>query len=351
MLLGHYGDAKKFLYSSFSQFGVAATMAWFTSHDLPLVVQAGKRAFPKTERATDVVRVLEKNLQHGRVEVQTGVMVDGFTAADDKIVGIMVADKKITADSYILATGGASHPRTGSTGDGFRWLRDLGYDVEPPSPMVVPLNVPDYWVRSLAGVALDGVKVTFFVDGQKKLVVRGRILCTHFGLSGPTILNSAANVADLLQTGVVTASVDLFPTLDLGALNTKAVAVFDANKNRELKNVMKLIAPAGTAAAILDTLPTIDPEEKVHSVSKEERKMIVHRLKSMPLTVAGLMGAGRAVVTDGGLSIHEVDGKTMRLRRHANLFVTGDMFNINRPSGGYSLQLCWTTGWVAGSNA
>ena len=173
---------------------------------------------------------------------------------------------------------------------------------------------------------------------------------THFGLSGPLILNSAKTVADLLHTGIVTATIDAFPDTDLGALEKRIINVFDINKNKMLKNVFDQIAPEGTSFAIL-SLVSVDPDKKVHSVTKEERKEIVQILKSLPVNISGLMGFDRAVVADGGVSLDEIDTKTMRSKLYNNLYITGDLLHINRPSGGYSLQLCWTTGYVAGENA
>lgn len=351
LLLAHYGAAERFLYSSFVQFGTDDTFSFFAGLGLPLVVQEGKRAFPKTEKAVDVVRALESYLHKGSVEVRTGVAVQGFESDGGMITGVRVKGEVLTADSYILATGGKSRPETGSTGDGFIWLKKLGHTVQDPTPMIVPLAVQDSWVHALAGISLNESKITFFVAGEKNMVLRGRILCTHFGLSGPLIMNTAGEIADLLHAGPVTAAIDVFPTTDLGALDKRVTEVFDANKNKVLKNVMKAIAPAGTANAILSLAPEIDTEKKVHSVSKTERKKIVHLLKALPLTITGLMGYERAVVADGGIVLKEIDSRTMRSRKYENLFVTGDLLHISRPSGGYSLQLCWTSGWVAGSNA
>lgn len=350
-LLPHFGDAERFLYSPFSQFGVADTFAFFTALGLPLKVEAQQRAFPASDQAGDVVRVLKKYMQAGGVTVRAPAEVQDFIVEAEKIVGVKINDATLTAESYILATGGKSHASTGSTGDGFRWLSKLGHEVKDPTPTVVPLAVRDAWIKSLAGVAIDAVKITFFVGGKKRLAVKGRILCTHFGLSGPLILNTAGQVADMLHDGAVTAAIDVFPQFDLGALDTYVTKIFDDNKNRDLKNVMKVIAPTGAAPAVLTLLPKIDQNKKVHSISKAERKMIVNLLKALPVNVTGLMGFERAVVADGGVVLNEIEGKTMRSRQHPNLFVTGDLLHISRPSGGYSLQLCWTTGWVAGSNA
>jgi hypothetical protein len=351
LLLAHYGPAEKFLYSSFVQFGIEDTVKFFEERGLPFIVQAGKRAFPKTEKADDVVKTMIKYLAQGRVEVRTNMAVKGFVIGSDGIKGVEAGNEVLTAKTYILATGGMSRPDTGSTGDGLAWLQRLGHQIEAPSPTVVPLAVRDKWIKSLAGVSLDNVKITFFADGVKKITLKGRVLCTHFGLSGPLIINAAGKVADLLRSGQVTVTIDLFPTVDLGALDEKVIAIFNQNKNKEFKNVIKQMVPAGTAGAILTLLQGIDADKPAHSITKMERKKLIQLLKSLPGEITGLMGYERAVVSDGGVTLNEIDGKTMRSRRCQNLFVTGDLLHINRPSGGYSLQLCWTTGWVAGSNA
>ena len=308
LLLQYFCSAEKFLYSSFSQFGLTETKEFFTSHDLPLVVEANKRVFPASKKASDVVAVMEKYVRSGGVEILTNATVKKIVVDGEKITGVRVGNEILTAESFIIATGGKSHPETGSTGDGFSWLKELGCKVVKPTPSVVPLAVQDDWIKMLAGVSFDHVKVTFFVEGRKQLAVQGRVLCTHFGISGPLILNTASKVADMLLDGVVTATIDVFPGMDLGALDKHITKIFDDNKNRDLKNVMKLIAPTGTASAILMLLPRFDVEKKVHSISKQERKTIVNLLKDLPLTITGLMGNDRAVVSDGGISISEIDG-------------------------------------------
>jgi len=182
------------------------------------------------------------------------------------------------------------------------------------------------------------------------LKLRGKILFTHFGFSGPLILNAAAKVANLLHEGEVTVEIDAYPDTDLGTLDKRITKIFDVNKNKALKNIFKEITPKGTHEAILSLL-SFDGATKVHSVTKDQRKEIVHLLKSLPATIEGLMGEDRAVITDGGVALKEVEAKTMRSRLYKNLYVTGDLLHISRPSGGYSLQLCWTTGHVAGSHA
>lgn len=270
----------------------------------------------------------------------------------------MIANgEEFTAKNYIFATGGLSHPETGSTGDGFKWLENIGHKTEAPTPTIVPISVADNWVKNLAGVSLSFMKITFFVNGKKAFSKTGKILFTHFGLSGPLILNSAVKIADLLHAGLVTANVDMYPDTNLGALDIKIIKNFDNNKNKMLKNIIDEIVPDGVGKEFLNILQDekyvsqkINIETKVHSITKEERKIIVNLLKAMPVNIVGLMGYDRAVVADGGVNLKEIDTKTMRSKIYNNLFVTGDLLDINRPSGGFSLQLCWTTGYVAGNS-
>lgn len=350
VFLSRYGKAEQFLYSSFSRFGVKDAFSFFESRGLPLAVEENKRVFPKTRKAIDVLRTLEKYLKKGNVEIRADMKVSRIVGVNGRIEKIIAGGEEFSASSYVLATGGKSHPETGSTGDGFLWLEKLGHKMREPTPTLVPLAVREAWVKELAGVSLPAAKISFFVDGEKKLALKGKILFTHFGLSGPLILNAAGKVSDMLHEGAVTALIDAYPALDLGALDKKIVKIFDANKNKTFKNVFKDIAPAGAGRAILPLLENIDPDKKTHSVAKEERKQITRLLKALPINVIGLMGYDRAIVADGGLSLAEVDAKTMRSKLYGNLYVTGDLLDITRPSGGFSLQICWTTGYVAGNN-
>ena len=349
LFLSNYGDAKDFLYSPFSQFDVKDTFTFFESRGLPLVIEARKRAFPASQKAIDVFNVLEKYISKGHVTVKTGIKVSKLITDKDLVVAAVASGNEFKAKYFVLATGGLSHPETGATGDGYAWLRGLGHAVNEPSPDIVPLAVQDKWVKDLSGVSLSFMKITFYLDGVKQFSKLGKVLFTHFGLSGPLIMNSARNVKKILKSGVVTASIDAYPDTDLGSLEKQIVKTFDKNKNKDLKNILGEVAPHGTGESIFSLLP-IDINTKVHSITKEQRKMIVDLLKALPITITGLMGFDRAVVADGGVDLKEIDMKTMRSRLCENLYVTGDLLNINRPSGGYSLQLCWTTGFVAGSS-
>lgn len=351
--LAHYGPAKDFLYSSFAQFGASDTSSFFESRGLHFVVEDRKRAFPYTHRAADVVRVLETELQKYNVDVEHGVSVQRLEVQEGRIAKVITDKGEFTANSYILATGGMSHPETGSTGDGFEFLRALGHTVAKPTPSIVPLSVAENYVRALSGIALPNAKVTYYCDGVKQFNKRGPIMFTHFGLSGPTILNSASNVATLLSEGDVIAFIDLYPGVDTGAVEERILSLFDSNKNKILKTIIAQVLLIGSATAWAEVFRGLhmNPElleTKVHSISREDRKALVKLSKALPFTITGLMGFDRAVVADGGVVMSEIDTKTMRSKLIDNLYITGDLLHINRPSGGFSLQLCWTTGYVAG---
>ena len=352
-LLKSYDSSADFLFSPFSQFSNKDTFTFFEKLGLPIVVQARKRAFPESEKAYDVYQTLKKYIDRGKVEVRLGEAVlkivrDG---SGKNIASVKTKDGIYKAKSFIFATGGVSHPETGSTGDGFKWLRDLGHEVVNPTPTIVPLKVPEKWVHELAGVSMSFMKIIFYLDSKKQFSKTGKVLFTHFGLSGPLILNSSKKVSDLLHSGIVTAKIDAYPDTELGDLEKKIIKVFDANKNKALKNVFKDIVPPGMTKGLEMLFKDIDFDTKVHSITKEERKYIVQTLKALPVTISGLMGYDRAVVADGGVVLTEIDTKTMRSKLYNNLYLTGDLLHINRPSGGFSLQLCWTTGYIAGSNA
>lgn len=352
-LLKNYGENAKYLYSCFAQFGVKDTFEFFESRGLLLVTQARNRVFPQTERALDVFNIFEKELKSLGVAVKVNSPVKKILYESNHITGVEVAGGIVyTAAQYILATGGVSHPETGSTGDGFKWLSGF-HTIQKPTPSIVPLKVAEPWVRELSGVTLSFMKITFFVGGKKAFSKKGKILFTHFGLSSPLILNSAAQVAELLPRGEVIAVIDMYPDTDIGALDKRLVAVFDQYKNKSFKNIIKEVTPDGMQNIVLKILEDagVDTNIKVHSISKEQRRAIVDVLKGLRFTIIGLMGFDRAVISDGGVPLSEVDTKTMRSRKIDNLSIVGDLLHVNRPSGGYSLQLCWTTGWVAGLHA
>ena len=349
-LLKHYGKAEQFLYSPFSQFSVKDTFSFFESLGLKIVVEARNRAFPSTQKAFDVYNSMYRELKKRGAVIETHSPVTHIEQDGGEIKFVNCGPKRYRAKNYILATGGMSHPETGSTGDGFKWLTDLGHTIVKPTPTIVPIRTAERWSHMLSGTSLTFMKISFYLDGKKKFSKTGKILFTHFGLSGPLILNSASNVADLLQAGLVTAKIDCYPDTDIVDLETKVLKVFDEHKNKMFKNILDLIVPPGLAESIPHMLKSVKFDTKVHSVSKTDRRAFIELLKALPLSITGLEGYDRAVVADGGVTLSEIDTKTMRSKVLKNMLVTGDLLHIRRPSGGYSLQLCWTTGFVAGNN-
>jgi predicted Rossmann fold flavoprotein len=350
-LLAHYGSAEQFLYSAFSKFGMEETYTFFESRGLPLKVEAKQRAFPLSERAVDVVNTLRAYLAEGRVQIKLNSPVTRVKRTGSSIEYVEAEGKAYSATSYIFATGGLSRPTTGSTGDGFAWLTQLGHTVEVPTPTIVPLKAEEKWVKDIAGVSVPDVKISFLVDGVRSFSKTGPILFTHTGISGPTVLNASGKVAALFEQGEVAAHIDFFPATDLGTLDEQLTDLFNRAKNKDLKNVFKGFAPAGMSGLILSLVPEIHADEKVNGVTKEARRKLLSLLKDFPLTITGLAGFEKAIVADGGVPLTELDMRTMRSKKVENLFIVGDLLHISRPSGGFSLQLCWTTGYVAGTNA
>jgi len=348
-LLKHYGDAEQFLYAPFAQFGVQSTFDFFTTRGLSLVTEDRKRAFPETHNAKDVVHVLETYVRENGVEIRTNTSVRGLATHEGTVSGVITDKGVFSAREYIIASGGRSHAETGSTGDAFPWLADIGHTAHSSDPNLVPLTVSEKWISTLSGTVLSNVRITFS-QSEKTISKQGNILMTHFGLSGPTILNSAHEVKQLLKNGKVHAYIDLFPTDDEGALRKKLQILAETHSNKTLVNTLKEWFPRSVVEVILLEFSDEVKNEKMHSITRDVRHALVTRMKKIQLTIIGTKGFDWAVISDGGIDLKEIDTRTMRSRLHSNVYIVGDMLHVNRPSGGYSLQLCWTTGWVAGSS-
>lgn len=351
VLLSKFKDSDKFLFSAFSQFSNKDTLDFFNSRGMETKVEANNRVFPITNKAESVWNVLLEYLKTNNVTVQSNCTVVGIETDGDKITLVKLKDKTvIRAKSFVLSTGGKSHPETGSTGDGFKWLAEIGHKVTEPTASLVPISTEDDWVKTLQGVSIENTKITVLQNDVKQEVKKGKILFTHFGLSGPTILNLSSEVGELLKYGEVFLSLDILPDLDYGQLNLKLQDIFKEKSNKKFKNTLDSLLPFAMVPIIVG-LSGIDGDKPSHSITREERLHLVQVLKDLRVKVTGLLGEDKAIVTSGGVSLEEVDFKTMASKLFSNLYLTGDILNIDRPSGGYSLQLCWTTGFVAGSNA
>lgn len=349
--LNNFPESKKYLYSPFSKFGVQDTFDFFESRGLPLVIEARNRAFPETQKVGDVFKVLINYMTKNKVEIMLGTKVKSLESADKKIISLKTdSGKQIFAKNFVIATGGLAAPQTGSTGDGLNFLKKLGHTVIDSNPDIVPLTTSAKWVHNLSGISWSFMKIRFIQDGKTKLKKTGKILFTHFGLSGPLILNSAREVKKLLEKGTVEASIDLFPDTEEKELDKRVIKIFEKNKNSKIKNILPEMIFKNIALEIL-SLPDIDIAEKeINLITKEERKKLVRKLKNLTLPITGTLGFSHAVIADGGVALKEVDFSNMTSRLYPNLYLLGDILNIHRPSGGFSLQLCWTTGFVAGKH-
>ena len=349
-LLAKFKDGGKFLASPFSQWSVGESLDFFHTRGMPTKVEAAQRVFPLSNTAQSVRDVLVDYLQKTGVTVLSNAAVVKLHTDGNHIVSAELKNgTTIRARSFILATGGTSHPETGSTGDGYAWLRELGHTVIDASAALVPVALRSP-AKGAAGAALPDAKITLYQNEARQAQARGKILFTHVGLSGPGILNMSREIGELLKYGDVAIEIDLLPDMGYEKVNAALQDILKENSNKMLKNSLKEILVPALVAPVLDAA-AIDPELFCNSVTREARVRLMKTVKHWRFDVKELLGMDKAVITAGGIALSEVDFKSMRSSRYANLFLVGDILNIDRPSGGYSLQLCWTTGFVAGSAA
>lgn len=353
--LANYKDSDKFLFSAFAQYGVKDTLDFFHTNNMPTKVENEGRTFPVSDSARSVWNVLVHGMEKKGVAVMTGVKVEGFVSSDNLIQGVEVVQDKqkkvIKGKTYILATGGTSHPETGSTGDAYPWLTSIGHTVHIPKPVLVPLMILEKWVKGLQGITLQDIKLSIVSDTERAASKKGKILFTHFGITGPTVLNMSKQVSDLVTNKKkVFVVLDILPQFDHGQLNQKLQDVFVEYKSKKIKNTLGEVIPSSMVEIVLEK--TNIPGDTVCSqITRENRMVLIETIKNLKMTVNGLLGDDKAIIASGGVPLEEIDFKTMRSKVCTNLFIVGDLLDIDRPSGGYSLQLCWTTGYVAGKSA
>lgn len=344
-----YKESGRLLQSTFNIFGVQDTLELFQKYGLETKEEEHGRIFPKTNKSQSVLDVLIKYMKDGNVEIRCNSTVLSIQKIDE-IFNIELSNGELLkSKSCIISTGGISHPETGSTGDGFKWLESLGHKIIQNDFALVPLSLSDDWAKKISGTAFDDIKITVLCDKERVFSSKGRILFTHFGISGPTILNMSKKIGELLHTGEVTLSLDFYPTTDIGSLRNKLNEILNKESNKMLRTSLSAIIPKSLIPAVL-SIGNINPNLFNHSVTREIRYKIIDLIKNLPLHVISLMGADKAIVSSGGVDINEVDFTKMESKTVKNLFLVGDVLNIDRPSGGYSLQLCWTTGYVAGNS-
>jgi len=350
-LLAKFKGSGKFFASPFAQFSVEKTLNFFHTRNMPTREEAEKRVFPLSNTARSVWDVLVTYLKEGNVTVVSNSPIVDIVADVETIEKIVLKNKKeIRARSFIFATGGVSRPETGSAGDGFAWLKKLGHQVNDTKGALVPVALKDAWVKRAAGVSLPNVKITLYQSDAKQSSRIGKILFTHVGLSGPGILNASREIGELLKYGDVSIELDLVPLEGPEKVNARLQEIFKKHDKKKIRNSVKGLVPPALVPILLE-LSKVDPETPCNSITREERLRLAKLLKALRVEVKGLLGLDKAIITSGGVSLEEIDFKTMRSTKYKNLYIVGDLLDVDRPSGGYSLQICWSTGFVAGSSA
>jgi hypothetical protein len=332
------------LYHAFSEFGVRDTFDFFEKRlKIPLKVERGKRVFPKSDKALDVVNTFFNQLKDN---ILLDTTVTDIKKEGDKIVSIMTDRDEYVADNYILATGGKTYPGTGSTGNGYDFAKKLGHTINQIHPVLVGFRCKESFVKDLAGLTLKFVNVAAFKKGKKFKEEFGDLLFTHEGVSGPTILNLSQYTYDMYKKGF-DIEIDLKPKVPFKELDERVNGIFRDSGNTFFKNCLNDLMPSALIPIVV-SLSKVDPERKASQITKEGRHRLVHILKGIPLRVYESEGYNRAVVNTGGIDIKEVDPYTMQSKLISNLYFTGDIIDVFGPTGGYNLQVCWSTGYLAG---
>ena len=349
-LVENYGENGKFLFHAFSVFGPEQVIDFFENLGLKTKIERGKRVFPISDKSEDVLKALVRYLAKNKTDIVCGSEVRKIDCQNRKIKKLVSKDKEIRAKNYIFATGGKSYPLTGSSGDGFKWAETLGHHIERLSPALVPVKIKEAWVKNLQGLSLKNIEVSLFQKGKRDKTEFGECLFTHFGLSGPIVLNLSKRIGQLLEKGKVKISLDLKPALDFAKLDLRLQRDFTKYRNKSFKNSLADLLPRKLIPVVVG-LSGIDPEKKTNNITREERHNLAKLLKNLEMTPESLLGFNTAIITSGGVSLKEIDHKTMKSKIIDNLFFAGEIIDVDGPTGGFNLQICWSTGYLAGENA
>ena len=342
-LVDKYPHNGKFLYHAFNEFGVQNTYDFFENRlHIPLKKERGNRVFPESDRSLDVVNAFFEELKDN---LMLETSVTEIKKEGNKITGVVTDKGEYTADKYLLATGGKTYPVTGSTGDGYRFASNLGHTVHPQYPVLLGFKCMENFVHDLAGLTLRFVNVSVIKDGKKFKEAFGELLFTHEGVSGPTVLNLSQYTYDLYEEGFDIA-IDLKPNKSFEELDEEINEMLRENGNVSLKNVLGEIMPRSLIPIVIE-LSLLYPEKKSANITKEERMRLTNIVKGIPLRATGHEGWERAVVNTGGIDIKEIDPSSMKSKLITNLYFTGDIIDLFGPTGGFNLQICWSTAYTA----
>ena len=338
----------KFLYSAFYSFTNEQAMDFFEELGVRLKVERGNRVFPESDHSSDIIHALKHELEQLGVEIHFCTEVKDVLVEHEKFTGIVLKNgKKVSGDACVVATGGISYASTGSTGDGYRFAEKTGHKVTELYPSLVPMEVKEWYAKELQGLSLRNVQGTI-LDGKKKLYDEfGEMLFTHYGVSGPIIISASSVVGKKLQDKELTLQIDLKPALSREQLDQRVLRDFEENKNKQFKNAVDKLFPAKLKPIMIE-LSGISPEKKVNEISKGERLCFVDLIKNFKMTLTGLRSYNEAIITKGGVSVKDIDPGTMKSKKISGLYFAGEVLDLDALTGGFNLQIAWSTGYLAG---
>ncbi|MDE7436401.1 MAG: NAD(P)/FAD-dependent oxidoreductase [Lachnospiraceae bacterium] len=345
---------RKFLYSAFYGYDNHRVMDFFEEQKVPLKIERGGRVFPVSDHSSDIISALQRKLRQQKADVRFHTKVRDIEVQDGAVIGVQMETQSgkiqiLEADAVVIATGGCSYASTGSTGDGYRFAKDSGHEVKPRSPSLVPFTAKEDYVRELMGLSLKNVRAGIRQNGRLLYEEFGEMLFTHFGVSGPLMLSASSVVNDAIQKGELELTVDLKPALDEEQLDRRTLRDLTEAQNKQLINAVSRLYPAKLVPVIV-RLSGIAPDRKANSITKEERKRLVELTKGFPMTLVGLRGFEEAIITKGGVSVRDVNPSTMESRKVRGLYFAGEVLDVDALTGGFNLQIAWSTGYLAGSS-
>lgn len=340
----------KFLYSAFYDFDNQQLMELIKNAGCPLKVERGERVFPVSDHSSDIIAAMERLMRKKGVEIRLHRTVSEVLAQDGQVTGVKTTDgKTFAADAVVLATGGLSYPTTGSTGDGYRIAKNLGHTVKECTPALVPMEISEPWCRLLQGLSLKNVTLTMACGTKKIWQGFGEMLFTHFGLSGPLVLSASSSYHKCKNPDEVTVTVNLKPALTAEQLDKRILRGFEQNLNKQFKNVIGSLYPAKLTPVMI-SLSGIDGEKKIHEITRKERENLVELTRNLQMHVSGLRDYTEAIITQGGIKVKEVNPSTMESRLVKGLYFAGELLDLDGVTGGFNLQIAWSTGHLAGSS-
>ena len=341
---------RKFLYSALYSFTNDDVINFFENNGMKTKIERGNRVFPVSDHSSDVISTVAKALRKNKVDIRLFTPVKDLIITNDKACGVLLENgEKIMCDSVIIATGGLSYPSTGSTGDGYRFAKDSGHTINKCEPSLVPMNIKEEWVKELQGLSLRNVNVRI-INGKKKLYNElGEMLFTHFGVSGPLILSASAMINRKYFDENLKIIIDLKPALDVEQLNKRILRDFEEELNKQFKNSLNKLLPSKLVPVVIN-LSGIDPDKQVNTITKEERQKLAYLLKNLEISFNGFRGWNEAIITKGGISVKDINPSTMESKIVSNLYFCGEVLDLDALTGGYNLQIAWSTGYLAGDS-